>query len=190
MCARLSKLTECRKYVSFTDVSATSHWADSWRPHPGSSIGLATANFQVGEDTLASYFVVVIAGRLLAGVRFVLMARGTTAYITVLSAATGDRPDAGLEQVTPIDALVNYSRPYSGSLASPQRAIFSQPSQSRAIQDSVRSDYDRHVPGSRRAMTVYMPFLSIFRASVHLPCLVVCHRNVHGIRCRFCALCS
>jgi hypothetical protein len=92
------------------------------------------------------------------------MARGTTAYITVLSAATGDPPDAGLEQVTPIDALVNYSRPYSGSLASPQRAMFSQPSQSRAIQDSVRSDYDRHVPGSRRAMTVYMPFLSIFRA--------------------------
>jgi hypothetical protein len=89
MCARLSKLTECRKYVIFTDVSATSHWADSWRPHPGSSIGLATANFQVGEGTLASYFVVVIAGRLLAGVRFVLMARGTTAYITVLSAATG-----------------------------------------------------------------------------------------------------
>jgi hypothetical protein len=97
---------------------------------------------------------------------------------------------AGLEQVTPIDALVNYSRPYSGSLASPQRAMFSQPSQSRALQDSVRSDYDRHVPGSRRAMTVYMPFLSIFRASVHLPCLVVCHRNVHGIRCRLCALCS
>jgi hypothetical protein len=172
MCARLSKLTECRKYVIFTDVSATSHWADSWRPHPGSSIGLVTASFQVGDDTLASYFVVVIAGRLLAGVRFVLMARGTTAYITVLSAATGDPPDAGLEQVTPIDALVNYSRPYSGSLASPQRAMFSQPSQSRALQDSVRSDYDRHVPGSRACND------RVHAVSIHLPCF--CPSSVLG----------